>query len=604
MASTIASIEHPVTKHCLILTTGDITPKVLVDLADAHHEYFIVKEIDDTDKVKKILGGFKCVHVRDWIACECDCLLKLTYEDFMAEVCSNYLPLNWEETVCTQLLGMKMKQNDKFWDWCQELCALNIVLRGTTSHLSESALHNQLEAALEPSLLNYCFREKINKIIVLKDWVLAVKEADEKLKDDQKRTHEVLAEETAWNSKCPALSGNSRTGNTANTTASSSSNTIKKCPKLEDGEHTLLAVNNGCFKCRRFDQDHSSKTCPNSFPDGEGYKKVTATRNAAGNAPKIQNGSSTSRPRPIATVVPDAAHFSESDNDDVVTAVMPSAALGNGSESEDDVSSPFHIRHLLLKFKVLARHLDFALTFASLLDCGAHLVLMNPETADELQLERFALKKPELVNVTISKDKTEKMSLLQYVKFSITTLDNAWSSKTVCALIAPGLCMPIILRLPFLSHNKLVIDADSHTCIDKTTGYDLIEDGKLTFEEVRPVDVIVPIRCAVERLSAIEKLRKHSDKVKRDFKEIFEPIPHIDWLPMDYVAHIKLKDAEAGITNRTYACPRKYREAFQTLIGQHLDAGRICLSSSSYASPCFIIPKADPKVLPRWVNDY
>jgi hypothetical protein len=51
-------------------------------------------------------------------------------------------------------------------------------------------------------------------------------------------------------------------------------------------------------------------------------------------------------------------------------------------------------------------------------------------------------------------------------------------------------------------------------------------------------------------------------------------------------------------------CPRKYREAWRTLIEQHLEAGRIRPSCSAHASPAFIIPKADPTVLPRWVNDY
>ncbi|KAF8868392.1 hypothetical protein CPB84DRAFT_1857860 [Gymnopilus junonius] len=505
----------------------------------------------------------------------------------MSELCANYLPPNWEETVCTQLLGMKMKQNDKFWDWCQELCTVNIILWGTPSHLSDTALHNQLEAALKPSLLNYCFQEKINKIIVLKDWVLAVKEADKKLKDDRKWTCKVLAEEAAHNSKHPALSGNSHARNTSSAGASSSSNPVKKCPKLEDSERTLLAANNGCFKCQWFNQDHNSKNCPNNFPDGEGYKKVTAMCDAAGNSPKRQTNSSSSlRMRPVAAVIPEAVQASESDEEDVIATIMPSAILGNGTDSKDDVSPSFHSKHLSLKFKILAHHLDFMLIFTSLLDCGVHLVLISPETADELQLERFPLKKPETISVAISKGKKKIMSLSQYVKLSVTTLDNAWTSKTVHALIAPGLCMPIILGLPFLSHNKLIIDADARTCIDKTTGYDLLnlsvivppppprmksvdqikstksakkhvlaeiievgkkrmEDGKLTFEDIKPINAIGAICDAVEKLATIEQLQRHGDKVKKDFREIFEPIPHIDDLPMDYLAHIKLKDAEA-----------------------------------------------------------
>ena len=58
------------------------------------------------------------------------------------------------------------------------------------------------------------------------------------------------------------------------------------------------------------------------------------------------------------------------------------------------------------------------------------------------------------------------------------------------------------------------------------------------------------------------------------------------------------------IKSRSYPSPRKYKEAWQILIQQHLDAGRIRPSSSPCASPAFIVPKANPNVLPRWVNDF
>src|ERR1700691_4220104 len=54
----------------------------------------------------------------------------------------------------------------------------------------------------------------------------------------------------------------------------------------------------------------------------------------------------------------------------------------------------------------------------------------------------------------------------------------------------------------------------------------------------------------------------------------------------------------------SYSTPRKYKEAWSTLIQQHLDAGRIRPSSSAHASPAFLVPKSDTVVLPRWVNDY
>ena len=651
MAPNIAFVEHPVTKHCPILTAGDVSPKALVDLVDAHNEYFIAKDIDDDDKVKKILGGFKDVHIRDWISSDRERLLKLEYSAFMEELRLNYLPADWEDNVRTEILGMKMGKDVKFWDWCQEIRALNIVLRGTASHLNDSALRNQLEAALEPSLRVYCSHLKLGKVTVLKDWITAVKEADEKLNDDCKRSREIFREEAERRAaKRPALSNHSRAGNTearASSSGNMDSGQTKRCPKLEPDERKLLIQHNGCFKCRRFDQSHGANNCPHGFPDGKSYRKVTATCDCVGNAPKKNGKPSTSgKSKAVAAVTnKDMTSVSE-DEEDCIAAVMPSAVLGNGSFSESDVSPPLRSKHFVAKFNIFAGHLDFPLTFPSLVDNGAHVVLIRPDVVDQLRLQRHPLKTPEIVSVAIEDGKKKKkMKLYHYVKFAVTSTDNVWTSKVIHAIVAPGLCMPLILGLPFLIHNNIVTDHAQRSCIDKMTGYNIlnpapvkppppprkrlkeqikeakatkklvlaelgavcrkrIADKKLTFEEVKDVDVIAAIRDTIENIALTEQLKAHGDKIKEEFKPIFEPIPHVDDLPRDYMARIKLKEAERTIINRTYACPRKYKEAFQTLIQQHLDAGRIRLSSSAYASPCFIIPKSDPSVLPRWVNDY
>jgi hypothetical protein len=653
MSSNSAVVEHLTTKHCPILTAGDISPKVLVDLTDAHNEFFLAKEIADADKVKKILGGFRCVHIRDWISCERERLLKLDYASFMAELRENYLPPDWEDNVRTQILGMQMRKTVKFWDWAQEMRALNIVLRGTDSHLTDAALRNQLEALLEPNLRSYCGRKKLNKVTDLKKWVQAVKEADEKLRDDRKRSRDIFAEEAALRAnKRPTLASHSRFANTSsnpspNTTSSSGGSSVKKCPKLEADERKHLMDNNGCFKCRLFNQSHGAHSCPNDFPDGNKYQRITAHRDAAGNAPKKNNKGGPAKGKVIAAVtMEDADEPTSSEDGDFVTAVLPCAVLGNGSFSEDDVSPPIRSKHFVAKFNIAAKHLDFPLTFTTLIDNGAHLVLIRPEVVDALQLERHPLKIPETVSVAISKSKKkEKMTLHHFVKLSVTSLDNAWTSKTVHAIIAPGLCMPVILGLPFLIHNDIVTDHKARSCIDKKTGYNLlnpapilppppprmrakdqirftkaakkvaldelksvcqkrIDDKRLVFEEVKDIDVVAAIKDAIENIALKERLKDITVEIKTEFRQLFEEIPHVKDLPTDYMARIKLRDAERTIANRTYACPRKYREAFKTLIGQHLEAGRIRPSSSAYASPCFIIPKSDPTVLPRWVNDF
>jgi hypothetical protein len=72
----------------------------------------------------------------------------------------------------------------------------------------------------------------------------------------------------------------------------------------------------------------------------------------------------------------------------------------------------------------------------------------------------------------------------------------------------------------------------------------------------------------------------------------------------DIIHHITLKDPNKIIQCRRYNMPRKYREAWDALLNQHIAAGRLRPSSSSFVSLAFLIPKKDPTALLRWVNNY
>jgi hypothetical protein len=118
------------------------------------------------------------------------------------------------------------------------------------------------------------------------------------------------------------------------------------------------------------------------------------------------------------------------------------------------------------------------------------------------------------------------------------------------------------------------------------------------------VDVIAAIHTCIEILADVEDLIQWGNKLCEEFKDVFNPLPHYDDLSDEIHCKVNLRDASKTIKTRSYSCPRKYRDAWKTLIQQHLDAGRIRPSSLEYTSPAFIVPKSDPMVLPRWVNDY
>jgi RNase H-like domain found in reverse transcriptase/Reverse transcriptase (RNA-dependent DNA polymerase)/Integrase zinc binding domain len=280
------------------------------------------------------------------------------------------------------------------------------------------------------------------------------------------------------------------------------------------------------------------------------------------------------------------------------------------------------------------------------------MVLIRPDIVEELGLPILALKEPETVDVAISFSKTgierKKHSLVHYVKLRAFSSDSVFQSHVVHAVICPGLCMPIIFGLPFLEINDIICDHKNRTCIvrDKNINYNLLQPierqepppPKLklrdqilrnkkfkrdTLHELLEVfpkkwnDLFLPnayipqtpnfIATILHRIKTLEFLSSMENletNIRKTFSKVFEPIPHVNDLPMQPLARITLKDASKMITTRNYPSPRKWKDAWYVLLQQHLDAGRIRPSHAPTGSGAFIIPKADPTVLPRWVNDY
>jgi hypothetical protein len=150
----------------------------------------------------------------------------------------------------------------------------------------------------------------------------------------------------------------------------------------------------------------------------------------------------------------------------------------------------------------------------------------------------------------------------------------------VCAIIAPGLCTPMILRLPFLVHNDIVVDAAARTVIDKKCGFDLLhpvppplppppkqklkdffkelqQDHKLMVAELKLVchDRCCHMEYKFEVLTMQKELQRLGDQIKNEFLNVFSEIPHIDKLPTDVYCCIKLKDTSKYMQTRTYSTP-------------------------------------------------
>ena len=75
-------------------------------------------------------------------------------------------------------------------------------------------------------------------------------------------------------------------------------------------------------------------------------------------------------------------------------------------------------------------------------------------------------------------------------------------------------------------------------------------------------------------------------ELRKQFQDVFEPLPHTNKLPEKPVARIRLKDPDHTIHTRNYACPRKWKDAWHTLLQQHLESASGKCKSTYLALMC------------------
>jgi hypothetical protein len=245
---------------------------------------------------------------------------------------------------------------------------------------------------------------------------------------------------------------------------------------------------------------------------------------------------------PIINDPPNVPAFTQEINDNVsntseglpnfssVIASLPSTEMNtnfvlspdsdHGSVQSAPVSFPSRIRplgpvsvdHLKWKAAVYGEG-DFPRTFDCLLDNGAHLVLIRPEVVKSLKLKIQKLDNPELVSLALQQN-TSVAAFTDFVSLSLSSLNNAWSSLPIRAILAKDLCTDILLGLPFLKHNKIVIDHDLKL------PYINLRD--LTFlMKILSLRTVPPIRSP-----RINVVNYYSNNVKISFPNLKLPAPN------------------------------------------------------------------------------
>lgn len=598
-----------------VVSEGSITPEVICDFQYLAQHYFLQVKggVNDDQKVSHILVSFQDQEIRDWTTVNHDNFVKLSFPEFITALRKRWLPKDWADDTIREIRGASLDPlKDKFETWSTRLIKLNITLRGTPSHLTDDQLRLQLEAGIDQDLRDSAKTEKADTITDFPEWCEKLRMIDKKRLNDRKRLRTEMANYWGGNTTSKRPNIPSRTHTPAPSTPQNGSTTQpsdKYPPKLLPEERQLLQDNDGCFKCRTFNAGHRANEC-NITLSGKGYKTLTAqdVPRTKGVKERTARTGTSSSVNMIQTATPQLPHAV-----DLVAAVFPDDTAfsdEDGSETNSDdehtiVSNPPPLKCDHLLWDCILRGPTGVLRVTALIDSGAHLVLVSPSIVAKLGLNPIPLHTPEQVSVAITNSMSKApRTITHYTPLQPLNNEGTFQSHVVHAVITNHLSVPLILGLPFLVTNKIMCNYAKRELIVtvKEKPINLLAKTPRTMSIIT-TDTLASIHERAQTpLDSL--LLGHERELRKQFATVFEPLPHADELPDEPVARIRLTDPGLTIKTRNYACPRKWRDAWHTLLQQHLEAGRIRPSEAPAGSGAFIIPKADVTVLPRWVNDY
>ncbi|KAJ7585334.1 hypothetical protein C8J56DRAFT_1052639 [Mycena floridula] len=486
-------------------------PNKLPLVKNAVEDHFTAKGTKPEDQVKQIFGCFQGVLPCQWINANKPMLAAKTVDDFFGLFWTQHLKTDWDVSICRSITAMRQKPDESFSDYSIRVRTKNALLVGTAHVNDDAVLINILGNGMLNELADHVDRAKPALLKTsLKVWEEEVFKLDtERLEqlslinltiahiDRNNNKHPSAAPQTYLNQKTFHLSSTTAFNHSnSNATASSSSSTACSFTTASNKTHSVVLANNhlealtdddkenlnrckGSHKCRKLFVNHTAINCPDSFPDPATYQPLTDEFCAA--AERRLNAKSKPKVKPAAVTVPVSTQGSSDGEDDwsssplrhkkkPVAAVMQQPSDDDKYEDSDRTVSNHFVpsvrgSHLVWQCEISGPLSSFPIKTRVLIDNGSHLVLIRPELTAEMGLKLQKLKVPEHVDVALKNGDSIPTILSDYVTLKISSHNGQYSSQKVVAVIAPNLCFPMILGLPFLCDNH-VIDHSKRTCID------------------------------------------------------------------------------------------------------------------------------------------
>ncbi|KAG5725083.1 hypothetical protein E4T56_gene10298 [Termitomyces sp. T112] len=612
----LAEVRITKLKECPMLTEGRMDDYLFQQWSIACQRYQKHSGKKPAEIVAYVADGMLEPRFVAWYHTNQSRINAMNLDKYLEEFQKFPLPRNWQTKVRDTILG-SYQEGASFADWVVVVQNLTARLKNTNSEhtLTDQSLKAHFESHMHPDL-----RRKVDvkrfRFPELADWVAEVTELDEELAEDRAQTQAIINASNAEKGKCKPLAEriSEPRASSASPTTSGTNTPRLKLAKLTDNKKRLLAEHQGCTRCRTFYCDHARKpdACPmkttNTWPNPKTTKTLTPAMALA------------AKPKQVAGLA-----YLEPDEDAVMRDEDTDESYTYAPTSSSDIEAPLSAPHMTAMLEVTGPTISsFPLSVRVILDNGCPSTVISDELVSKLGLRRFPLAKSE-DNLTSLTD--SPLTCTKYVRLEATVGKGAWRSKVFRAKVNVGLPVPLLLGIPFLLAEHLVLDIEANTATDKRTGFNIVhpccspnpaptpsahtppsnppkkrgaeqqERTKLIHREdyTSPSQVMAWVRERIEVLSLEETLEKKDAEAKKTYADCFPS---------------KLPRTTDNVVNaQGYSAPKKFHEPWKRLLEEHLAAGRLCPSSSEFASPAFCIPKhrdgvPDFTIPPRWVNDY
>ncbi|KAG6864320.1 hypothetical protein C0993_009007 [Termitomyces sp. T159_Od127] len=426
-------------------------------------------------QVEKVLYNVDSSDVRAWVQENEEELKGLTFPVFMLRLRGQVLATDWEWATA-QCLTKKQGEEERFAEWASNLREVNdTLINNKRFYIPTDRIHNHLLLhCLDDLRMEYSIGNKdgcYNSIKDFSKWLKWVGDLDLALAACKTQMSKQLAASIAALTKAHlknmANTSKGQAGKGAGVTGDlvMGSTTRVYVYPLTAEERKILDEHRGCYQCRKVYIDHRSRDCPDkgkllTLADYD-KRKLTPAFAEAVRRERMGGGDTDKGKKGV-----------------VVNAVFEGGS--DGDSSSDAGSEYVFPHHITYSCMVSAPFREPVLVKKALIDTGSPPALISQTLVTRLGLPVLRMARPLVVSgaFTANGSKDETVMLLTYTKLVVISPCSQWESRSQIFIICPDLHSEMILGLAFLRRNKLVIDPDGDSVIDKRTGFDLLHPSE------------------------------------------------------------------------------------------------------------------------------